>query len=43
MTQGEGHDVQAAVLFKIRDGKVARYDLCIPQVVGAIRTGVFPV
>jgi hypothetical protein len=43
MTQGHGNEVQAAVLFEISDGKVSRYDLCIPQILGALRTGVFPV
>ena len=43
MTQGHGNEVQAAVLFEISDGKVSRYDLCIPQILGAVRTGVFPV
>ncbi|WP_293220748.1 nuclear transport factor 2 family protein [Ottowia sp.] len=41
MTQG--NEVQAAVIFETRDGKVSRYDLCIPQILGAVRTGVFPV
>lgn len=40
MTQG--HEVQAAVIFKVKDGKIARYDLCIPEILGAVRTGVFP-
>lgn len=43
MTQGRGNEVQAAVLFEISDGRVSRYDLCIPQIVGAVRTGVFPI
>lgn len=43
MTQGHGNEVQAAVLFEISDGRVSRYDLCIPQIVGAVRTGIFPV
>ena len=43
MTQGRGNEVQAAVLFEVSDGKVSRYDLCIPQILGAVRTGVFPV
>ncbi len=43
MTQGHGSEVQAAVLFEVRDGRVSRYDLCIPQILGAVRTGVFPV
>lgn len=37
MTQG--NEVQAAVIFETRDGKVSRYDLCIPQILGAVRTG----
>ena len=43
MTQGHGNEVQAAVLFEVCDGRVSRYDLCIPQILGAVRTGVFPV
>lgn len=43
MTQGQGNEVQAAVLFEVCDGRVSRYDLCIPQILGAVRTGVFPV
>ena len=43
MTQGHGNEVQAAVLFEVCDGRVSRYDLCIPQIVGAVRTGLFPV
>ena len=43
MTQGHGNEVQAAALFEVSDGKVSRYDLCIPQILGAVRTGVFPV
>jgi len=42
MTQGRGDEAQAAVLFEVSDGRVSRYDLCIPQVLGAVRTGVFP-
>jgi hypothetical protein len=43
MTQGKSNAVQAAVLFEVENGKVARYDLCIPQILGAVRTGVFPI
>ena len=47
MTQGQGNAVQAAVqaavLFEISDGRVSRYDLCIPQIMGAVRTGIYPV
>ena len=41
--QGQGDEVQAAVLFEIRDDRVSRYDLCNPQIVGAMRTDVFPI
>ena len=43
MTQGQGNAVQAAVVFENCDGTVSRYDLCIPQIVGAVRTGIFPI
>ena len=43
MTQGKGHAVQAAVLFEVSGDKVARCDLCIPQLLGAVRTSVFPI
>ena len=42
MTQGNTNEVQAAVVFEISEGKVSRYDLCVPQTLGAVRTGVFP-
>jgi hypothetical protein len=43
MTQGYSNEVHAAVLFEICDGKVSRYDLCIPQTISAVRTGVYPI
>ena len=43
MTQGRDNTVQAVVLFEIGDHQVLRYDLCIPQILGAVRTGVFPI
>lgn len=43
MTQGQDNAVQAAVIFEVGDGQVVRYDLCIPQILGAVRTGVFPI
>lgn len=43
MTQGGTNDVKAVVLFEIRDGCIQRYDLCIPQIVVAERTGLYPV
>lgn len=43
MTQGRANAIQAAVLFEVSAGQVSRYDLCIPEILGAVRTGVFPV
>jgi hypothetical protein len=43
MTQGESDAVKAAVLFEVSGNKIARYDLCIPQLPGAARTGVYPI
>jgi fructose 1,6-bisphosphatase len=42
MTQGQFEEVQAAVVFEIEGGRIVRYDLCIPQLLGAVRTGVYP-
>jgi hypothetical protein len=35
--------VKAVVLFEVSGNKIARYDLCIPQLLGAVRTGVYPI
>lgn len=43
MTQGQGSDVQATVVFDVAGGKIQRYDLCIPQIMGGVRTGIYPV
>jgi len=43
MTQGRGNHIQAAVVFELSEDKVVRYDLCMPQVLGAVRTGVYPI
>ena len=42
MTQGQFEEVQAAVIFEVEGSRIVRYDLCIPQLLGAVRTGVFP-
>lgn len=42
MTQGQFEEVQAAVVFEVEGGRVVRYDLCIPQLLGAVRTGMYP-
>ena len=43
MTQGDQDEVQAATVFEVRDDKIARYDLCIPQILDAQRTGIYPI
>ena len=43
MTQGKANEVQAAVIFEVSGDNVSRYDLCIPQLLGAVRTGVYPI
>ena len=43
MAQGKCEEVQAAVLFEVKSGRLVRYDLCIPQLVGAVRAGVYPI
>lgn len=43
ITQGHGLEIHAAVIFDIQRNHITRYDLCIPQVVGAIRSGIFPI
>jgi len=43
MTQGKANEVKAAVIFEVSGDNVTRYDLCIPQLLGAVRTGVYPV
>ena len=43
MTQGKANEVQAAALFEVSGDNVSRYELCIPQLLGAVRTGVYPV
>lgn len=43
MSQGRSDPTQAAMLFEIKDNAIIRCDLCIPQVLGAVRVGIFPI
>ena len=43
MTQGKANEVQAAVIFEVSGDNVTRYDICIQQLLGAVRTGVYPI
>ncbi|MDR2689743.1 MAG: hypothetical protein LBB76_08315 [Azoarcus sp.] len=39
----QGTTKQAVVLFEVQDGKIARYDLCIPELYDVVRSGIYPV
>jgi hypothetical protein len=43
LSQGSKENVTAAVLFKVENGMVKRFDLCIPQLLGVVRSGVYPI
>jgi hypothetical protein len=38
----QGITKQAVVLFEVRDGKITRYDLCMPELYGVERSGIYP-
>jgi hypothetical protein len=42
MSQGENDEVQAVVLFEINNNNIQRYDICMPELLNAERTGVYP-
>ena len=43
LSQGKKEEVQAAVLFEVDNGKIKRYDLCVPELLNVERTGIYPV
>ena len=43
LAQGRKENVTAVVVFEISDGQISRYDLCIPEIVGVTRTGIYPI
>lgn len=43
MTQGQSNTVKAAVHFEVNNNQIARFDLCVPQLLGVERTGVYPI
>jgi hypothetical protein len=42
LAQGNKEEIQAVVLFEVANNKITRYDLCIPELLNAKRTGVYP-
>lgn len=43
MTQGDQDVVKAVVVFTIAGDTIARYDMCMPELMGPRRSGVFPI
>ena len=43
MAQGRKEAVTAVVLFDVAGEKIKRYDLCIPELLGVVRSGVYPI
>lgn len=43
MTQGDHAEVKAVVVFTISGNRVSRYDMCMPELMGPLRSGVFPI
>ena len=42
MTQGVSDVIRAVVVFEVDGERIVRYDLCMPELYRAIRTGVYP-
>jgi len=42
IAQGERDIVKSVVLFEVEGQKVKRFDMCIPELFGIIRSGVYP-
>lgn len=43
MTQGDQDEVKAVVVFTVSGNRIARYDMCMPELMGPLRSGVFPI
>ncbi len=43
MTQGEGGEITAVVVFTIEGEVIKRYDMCMPQLMEPQRSGVYPI
>lgn len=42
MAQGDKDKVAAIIIFKIKNNKISRYDMCVPQLHEYERTGIYP-
>jgi hypothetical protein len=43
LAQGEKKEIQATIVFNVKNGKITRFDLCIPSLLNADGTGVYPI
>ncbi len=43
LAQGEEKEIQAAIVFEVENGKITRFDLCIPSLLNVEGTGVYPI
>lgn len=43
LAQGKKDNITAVALFEIKNNLVGRFDLCIPQLLGVVRSGVYPI
>lgn len=43
MAQGCREHIIAVALFEVTAGQIKRYDLCIPELLGVVRSGVYPI
>ena len=42
MSQGKKGEIQAVVLFEVDKSKILKYILCIPELLGIERSGIYP-
>lgn len=42
MAQGDQENIMATVLFEVSGDTIKRYDMCMPDITGAVRSGVYP-
>ena len=43
MAQGKKESITGVVLFEIGHGQITRFDMCIPELLGVIRSGIYPI
>jgi hypothetical protein len=43
LAEGEEIDINATIVFDVRNGKITRFDLCMPSLLNVMRTGIYPI